>query len=428
MNTQPENIVPVPPNAQAQTLNKKVLFVGIVFAVVAIASLVVQNIVSERFNEAQTALSNYQSGPNRSLVQITPAGLFSRDIEAGQTSSYDSDSNQKTTVSIATKTKLLAFGQRMLTDIAAEASFETVLSLEPGKKYVVAIPKKWKDFTLTIDGRTATKNDLGAQMRSKPNDDILFVDAKGNNFSNNSSDKPVVLYEFPKVTHVMEITLKATQEFQGTNSLVFSGVNAKYTIKTNSSDRLAYKGIVNKEESTEGDLKTTSFTLESEENYSCCSNSNVQMNFLSKTDELNKIDRATKYALLIIIVLFAVVFMIDMRKNFVMNVIQYGLMGVSLALFYLFVVATGEYIPFLLAYALGALFTALLNGWYLATVLDNKKSGMVIGGILIAAYTVLYVLLSIETLNFLLGVVILYAILIAFMFLTSRSKTKKNLI
>jgi len=146
--------------------------------------------------------------------------------------------------------------------------------------------------------------------------------------------------------------------------------------------------------------------------------------FLPGSDDITFVDRIVKYAILFIAIVFALAFFLDIRKGLVFNLIQYFFMGMSLALFYLLVLALGEQIGYLPAYVAASALTAVLDGWYVTEVFNSKKIGTSFGVSLLVLYAIMYYLINVTSVNLLLGTGILYAILIVFMIASKNSNRK----
>ena len=87
-------------------------------------------------------------------------------------------------------------------------------------------------------------------------------------------------------------------------------------------------------------------------------------------------ERAAKYALLFIGLTFISFFMFELLKGLRVHPIQYALVGMGLAIFYLVLLALTEHLGFALAYLIAALASVALNGFYLSHVLGGPKQGM----------------------------------------------------
>lgn len=131
-------------------------------------------------------------------------------------------------------------------------------------------------------------------------------------------------------------------------------------------------------------------------------------------------ERAAKYALLFIGLTFISFFMFELLKGLRVHPIQYALVGMGLAIFYLVLLALTEHLGFGWAYLVAALASVLLNGFYLSHVLGGPKHGIGFAALLGLVYAILYSLLQAEEIALLLGALLLFATLALIMLLTRK--------
>ena len=131
-------------------------------------------------------------------------------------------------------------------------------------------------------------------------------------------------------------------------------------------------------------------------------------------------DRAMKYALLFLALVFGAVFLVEALSSRPVHAVQYGLTGLALAMFYLLLLSLSEHIGFGPAYALAAVACSGLLGYYLAGVLGGAKQGLGFGAGLAGLYGLLYSLLRSEDYALLVGAGVLFAALATVMTLTRR--------
>lgn len=131
-------------------------------------------------------------------------------------------------------------------------------------------------------------------------------------------------------------------------------------------------------------------------------------------------DRAMKYALLFLALVFGAVFLVEALASRPVHVVQYGLTGLALAMFYLLLLSLSEHLGFGPAYALAAGACSALLGYYLAGVLGGVRPGVGFGLGLAALYGLLYALLRSEDYALLVGAALLFAALATVMALTRR--------
>ena len=133
-----------------------------------------------------------------------------------------------------------------------------------------------------------------------------------------------------------------------------------------------------------------------------------------------KAERATKYGLLFVLLTFVAFFMFELIRQQAIHPIQYGLVGLAIAVFFLLLVSLGEHIPFGLAYLSAAVACIGLVGFYLSAVLGGAARGAGFAAMLATLYAALYGLLVSEDNALVLGAGLLFVVLATIMVLTRR--------
>ena len=144
---------------------------------------------------------------------------------------------------------------------------------------------------------------------------------------------------------------------------------------------------------------------------------------LSLVDPVNiytQADRASKYGVLFVLLTFLGFFMFELIRQLPIHPIQYGLVGLALAIFFLLLVSLSEHIEFALAYLVSAIACIGLLGVYLGAVLHSARRGLGFAAMLGVLYAALYGLLVSEDNALVLGAGLLFVILAALMLVTRR--------
>ena len=144
----------------------------------------------------------------------------------------------------------------------------------------------------------------------------------------------------------------------------------------------------------------------------------AQVSLVQPVDLYSRVDRATKYGFLFIGFTFLAFWLFDVIGGVRVSAVEYLLVGASLILFFVLLLAFAEVIGFTPAYLVAAAAITGLNTFYSAAVLRSWRRAAFIGVLLAALYAVLYVLLSLEAYSLLIGSVMLFAALAAVMYLT----------
>lgn len=128
-------------------------------------------------------------------------------------------------------------------------------------------------------------------------------------------------------------------------------------------------------------------------------------------EQYQQTTRTIKYAFLIILLTFAVVFFVEIRKQTPIHPVQYLLIGIALILFYTLLLSFSEHLTFGLSYAIAAVMTIGLITIYMGALLKDKRTALTIGALLLALYIFIYVLLQLESYALLIGSIGLFIIL-----------------
>lgn len=146
----------------------------------------------------------------------------------------------------------------------------------------------------------------------------------------------------------------------------------------------------------------------------------VRTTFIEPVNVYSMADRATKYGLLFVALTFAAFFLFEVMKRLPIHPVQYALVGLALALFFLLLVSLSEHIEFALAYVAASAACIALIGYYLAHVLRDWKRGAGFAAALAGLYGVLFGLLNSESNALVLGAILLFAVLAAIMVATRK--------
>ncbi len=134
----------------------------------------------------------------------------------------------------------------------------------------------------------------------------------------------------------------------------------------------------------------------------------------------SKVDRASKYGLLFVLLTFVGFFMFETIRQLPIHPIQYALVGLALAIFFLLLLSLSEHIDFGWAYLVASLGCIGLIGVYVGNVLRSGMRGLGFAAMLALLYAALYGLLVSEDNALVLGSGLLFAILAALMLATRK--------
>ena len=146
----------------------------------------------------------------------------------------------------------------------------------------------------------------------------------------------------------------------------------------------------------------------------------VSVSFVEPAGLYQQLERASKYGFLFIGLTFAAFLLVELLRRLAIHPIQYALVGLALAMFFLLLTALSEHVDFTLAYAAATLACVGLVSGYLVRVLKSARLGLAFGGALAALYAMLYALLKAEDYSLLGGALLLFALLAVVMLATRR--------
>jgi inner membrane protein len=146
----------------------------------------------------------------------------------------------------------------------------------------------------------------------------------------------------------------------------------------------------------------------------------AHVDLVQPVDLYSRVNRATKYGFLFIGFTFLALLMFDVIGGVRISPVEYLLMGAALVQFFVLLLAFAEVIGFTPAYVLASAAIAGLNTAYSAAILKSWRRALLIGGLLVALYAVLYILLSLEAFSLLIGSLLLFAALAGVMYGTRR--------
>ncbi len=132
------------------------------------------------------------------------------------------------------------------------------------------------------------------------------------------------------------------------------------------------------------------------------------------------VTRAAKYAVMFVALAFLTYLLFELVAGVRIHIVQYALLGASLVLFPLLLLAIAEPLGFAAAYATAAAMVMGQAGLYTAAVVGRRLLAAIFAAVLAGLFGFLYVVLSLESFSLLVGAVALFAALSAVMLVTRR--------
>jgi inner membrane protein len=144
------------------------------------------------------------------------------------------------------------------------------------------------------------------------------------------------------------------------------------------------------------------------------------VSLIQAVDVYQKTYRALHYGILFVALTFALFFAFEILAGLRVHPIQYALVGIALVAFFVLLIAFAEHIDFGLAYLIAAGACIALIGCYVRYVLGSRSRALSLAVLLSGLYGALYVVLGSEDYALLMGALLVFAALAAFMLVTRR--------
>ena len=144
----------------------------------------------------------------------------------------------------------------------------------------------------------------------------------------------------------------------------------------------------------------------------------LEVRFFEPVDIYSLSDRALKYGFLFVVFTFGAFALFEVLKALPIHPLQYLLVGLALATFFLLLIALSEHVAFGVAYGLAALACVALIGFYLRAALGGMRRGVAFAALLAALYGALFGLLVSEDNALLLGSLLIFGLIATAMVLT----------
>lgn len=147
---------------------------------------------------------------------------------------------------------------------------------------------------------------------------------------------------------------------------------------------------------------------------------------LLSQDHYGIISESITYCFAIVAVTSISLMLIEITYRRPINYIQYILIGSSLCLFNLLLLAISEHLSLIMAYLIVTIMTIGLISWYVWGITINKKATMVSSLILCVEYSLILMLLYIGSMALLIGSLILFALIAIAMYFTLKLKIENE--
>ncbi|MDR1192314.1 MAG: cell envelope integrity protein CreD [Verrucomicrobiales bacterium] len=146
----------------------------------------------------------------------------------------------------------------------------------------------------------------------------------------------------------------------------------------------------------------------------------LNVSLLAPVDSYRSVERAVKYAVLFITLLFTAYFLFEVVARLRIHPFQYILVGAAICVFYLGILSLSELLAFGWAYLLSAAATWLMLTLYTLSVLKTGRRTLTVAALLAFILAFLYTVLQLQDYALLFGTLLLFAALAAVMFTTRK--------
>ncbi len=150
------------------------------------------------------------------------------------------------------------------------------------------------------------------------------------------------------------------------------------------------------------------------------------VNLKEPVNNYSKSERATKYMILVIVLIFLVFFITEIVNKLNIHIFQYTLIGVSLAVFFTLLLAISEYEGFDIAYLIASLSTIILIVLYSLSVFKNRNSTIILINALIGVFGFIYSIIQMEQYSLLSGAIGMFIVVGITMYTTRKVNWYEN--
>jgi inner membrane protein len=142
------------------------------------------------------------------------------------------------------------------------------------------------------------------------------------------------------------------------------------------------------------------------------------VNLFESVSLYSQITRAIKYGVLFFVLTYITFLIFELGIGRRLHIVQYGVIGLALSMFYLTLLSMAEHAGFFKAYIFAASIIILMISLYAMAAIRNLFKTAIVTVLLAGLYAMLYSLLKLEDYALLAGTVLLLVILAVMMYLT----------
>ncbi len=138
------------------------------------------------------------------------------------------------------------------------------------------------------------------------------------------------------------------------------------------------------------------------------------------------VERSIKYGVLFIVMTLVSIVCLELVTKARFHIIQYGVVGTGLVLFFLTLLSLSEHVGFGVGYVLAAALLATMNVAYVWLVTRNQTVAVAVAFVLLVLYVALFAVLQMNEYALLVGTVLLLLLLAALMFATRSLRVEEQ--
>lgn len=169
-----------------------------------------------------------------------------------------------------------------------------------------------------------------------------------------------------------------------------------------------------------GELEGSDFTRSPSSDRSAITGFTTGVDLHEAVSLYRMVMRAVQYGILFIAVSFVALFAFEMVTRQRMHLLQYGMVGLSMSLFYLVLLSLAEHVAFGIAFAAASTVTVGMNSLYIASALQSASRGLLMCALLSGLYALLFCLLRMEDVALLVGTGLVIAMMGVLMYVTRK--------
>ena len=401
------------------SLPLKIALIGVVALSMLVPLAMVQSQIHDRQRAADSSREEVASSWGRAQTLTGPVLAFSYDVEA-------LDKEQKKTTRLETATvypRSLSYDIDLPTQTLHRSIYDIMVY---GSDVVVTgdfvIPVQYGEKELKEQKVSMGLSDLrgidGAVEITLGDRSYSFHSGSGGkDFSRASLSEPIDL-DRTVMDGKTVLPFRLSYHVRGSSSLMVRpyGETTEVRMHSNCPDPSFTGDFLPAEREVTDDGFTARWSV-SEINRGNPDDTSFGVNLLQGVTQYQKTMRSVKYGILVILLVFIAGLAVELVGKKRIDLVQYLVIGLSLALFYALVLSFSEFMNFSLAYALAAVMTvAALFGYFRGILRD--KTAWLLTALVALAYLLSYVLLQMETYALLAGTLLLFALLAGIMYLT----------